>query len=537
MTTDVKTDEGAVERLQEAAPAQLSMAWLDEHRDDMVLALEEHGRTLVCSRLGFSVNTVRTWERRRGLLGQSVAAEEEAPDSPVGGRATNEITRMVHLESIKANPWQPRKSVDPEYLRSLAESILLHGLLQVPIGRPSETGVQLAFGHQRIDAIRILAYQGQWEGGAPILLRDLTDQEMAVFALEENAKRKDINQLEQLRVYRKVIDDGLMNVTELADSIGLARSTVSNNLRILALPDVALEKVGTGEMGFHAAREFLCFDATEHDHNDDIEAVVEGIAGRPNSYVDPGPANWSVKNVRAKISQRVVEGNATAWRAVYKKDVRSRYAAPMFDTDAFQSEYPRMVHNIPGYGDKSHPWTCNVKEWQRRQGQETRKANEAAAKRPVSQGTQEQRHEERWQAAKEEEAQRVAARREVEEKEDQAIAQDVHFADATSLLRSVAEALMMKQHRHGYAKTSTYQYPDLWYEYSTTARVRELLKMDPEDDIHVAIRFTKHIYNDPASPRVTLESAITERLGELNGAQLQELVGQLVAYTRREFRE
>ena len=370
MTTETTPAIEAMERLLTEAPDTLTMAWLDDHKDSMVSALAAFGRSNVCGALDFSRNTVRTWERRRGLLPQSLAKEQEATP-PVDG--TESLDTFIPLDVIEPNPWQSRKTMDPEDLLTLADSIDASGLLQVPIGRRREHGVvQLAFGHRRVEAIRLLASQGKWQGGVPIVLRDLTDQQMAIFALEENAKRKDINPLEQLQSYRKVIDDGLMNVSQLADSVGQARPTVSNNLRILNLTTTALEEFRIGNLGTHAAKDLLCFWEADHSHGDEIDAVIKAIK---NTYT--GVPDWSIKSVRQHIHNRVSGSYAQAWRPLDKKAL-SGYGHPNFDVESFKQEFPSLVHNIPhSDGEGSMAWTCNVREWRRLQSAATRAATKA----------------------------------------------------------------------------------------------------------------------------------------------------------------
>ena len=370
MTTETTPGKEAIERLRAEAPDTMTMAWLDDHKDNMVSALATYGRTAVCSDLGFSRNTVRTWETRRGLLPQSLAKEQEATP-PVDG--TESLDTFIPLDGIEPNPWQSRKTMDPEDLLTLADSIDASGLLQVPIGRRREHGVvQLAFGHRRVEAIRLLVKQGKWQGGVPIVLRDLTDQQMAIFALEENAKRKDINPLEQLQSYRKVIDDGLMNVAQLADSVGQARPTVSNNLRILNLTTTALEEFSIGHLGTHAAKDLLCFWEADHSHGDEIDAVIKAIK---NTYT--GVPDWSIKSVRQHIHNRVSGSYAQAWRPL-DKEALSGYGHPNFDVESFKQEFPSLVHNIPdSVGEGSMAWTCNVREWRRLQSAATRAATKA----------------------------------------------------------------------------------------------------------------------------------------------------------------
>ena len=268
---------------------------------------------------------------------------------------------LIPLDSIEPNPWQARKTVNPEELAKLAESIAASGLLQTPMGRRLESGtVQLAFGHRRVKAIRMLAKRGLWKWGAPVILKDLTDQEMAILTLEENAKREDISFLEQLQAYKRVIDDGLLTITALAHKVGLERSTVSNNLRLLNLPEAALERLGSQKMSAHAARELLTFCAPDHSHKASIMGVIESIE-------DPGrdAPDWKVQSVRREIRRRVVVHEKNSWRPL-TKDVAYGMPRPAFDTDAFALEFPTDVHTFPApRGELGERWTCNVAEWRR----------------------------------------------------------------------------------------------------------------------------------------------------------------------------
>ncbi len=268
---------------------------------------------------------------------------------------------LIPLDSIEANPWQARKTVSLEGLAKLAESIATSGLLQIPIGRRLESGtVQLAFGHRRVEAIRMLAKSGLWNGGVPVILKDLADQDLAILALEENAKREDISFLEQLQAYKRVIDDGLLTITALAERLGLDRSTVSNNLRLLNLPEAALERLGSQEMSAHAARELLIFCASDHSQEADIMGVIEGIESPGRDALD-----WRVQSVRSEIRRRITMHGKNSWRPL-TRDVAYGMPLPSFDTGAFAREFPTYVHTFPAsQGDRGERWTCNVAEWRR----------------------------------------------------------------------------------------------------------------------------------------------------------------------------
>ena len=393
MATVLENVEDTLERLRKDLPSTFSMEWLDEHREDAAKALAEVGLSSVSTALGVSINTLKTWRRRRGLSPQGGSHHQE--DTPLVYAGASGAT-VVALDLIEDNPWQPRKTIELDDLEALAGSIGTSGLLQVPIGRLRTSGrVQLAFGHRRVAAIRLLAEAGKWEGGAPIVLKELTDQQMALFALEENAKRKDINQLEQYLGYQKVVQDNLLSVTELADSVGLARSTVSNNLRILNLPGEALEHFRNGNLSAHAARELLVLWAPDHDHTDDISAILRSIE---NTYSYDGSPDWSVKAVRKRITDRVRSGKREGWRPLYARETNtaggsyiwsssgSSYDLPTFDIEAFAKEHPTKVHNIPTSEQGATAWTCHVREWRRLQSAATRAETKAMDEPPKLRG-------------------------------------------------------------------------------------------------------------------------------------------------------
>ena len=373
VTASKERTKETMERLKESLPGVFTMDWLDAHREDVAQALEEIGATAVGRDLGISVNSLRTWRKRRGLPSRRGAVE--APAQEASPQPEQAGYTMVDLELIDDNPWQPRKTIDRESLEELAVSIDVSGLLQAPVGRRRPDGrVQLAFGHRRVAAVRVLAEQGKWQGGAPVVLKDLTDTQMALFALEENAKRKDISPLEQHRGYQKVIDDGLMTMTELAESVGLHLSTVSNNLRLLKLPKEVLAHFENGDLAAHAARELLVLTAPDHGHKDAILAVIKSIE-RMGSYYGGGAPDWSTKSVRRRIHEQVSQGlSGRGWRPLWAARANrsgyvdhggGAYAPPTFDVEAFTKEHPTRVHHIPDGEKASSTWTCHVREWQR----------------------------------------------------------------------------------------------------------------------------------------------------------------------------
>ena len=302
--------------------------------------------------------------------------------------AENEKLQVVDPGDIVDNPYQPRESIDPDRLEELKISIDVHGLLEPPVGRwkPGEADtLELAFGHRRVAAVRQLVEAGEWEGGVAVLIRDLTDAQMALTALTENSEREDLTPIETIRAYRRTLDAiPELSKTELAESLGVGRSTLVNNLRILKLPAVVLDRVQSGEMTPRAARVFLCLMNDDHAHVDDMEWVVRNVG---DTRLGEAP-DWRVDHVRQMIRQRVVS-NDREWRPLearpqadkraYEYGASNAGQETTFDTEAFGAELPAKCHTVPNYeGTSGRLWTCDAREWRKRQSAATRAANKDA---------------------------------------------------------------------------------------------------------------------------------------------------------------
>ncbi len=277
--------------------------------------------------------------------------------------------------------------IEPEALQELADSIREIGLLQAPLARRDTIRgrFQLAFGHRRVAAIRLLHQQGAWDAHVEIDIAELTDKQMVVMGLTENERRKELSQIEIARAYKRTIADTGITAQELANQVGIDRSTLSNYLRVLELPDFVLEHVESGALGIAVAMELLALQNADHAHDDVLENVVNGIVKPIPWASQQQPPDWRKGNVRTMIADRVAHAE-TEFRPLspssgYATGPAGREAN--FDFEAFAAERPHLVHTIPaGSGNQpnaSRNWTCDVKGWRREQTKATREANQAAA--------------------------------------------------------------------------------------------------------------------------------------------------------------
>lgn len=169
------------------------------------------------------------------------------------------MATLFPLADILPNPWQYRQAENAEHIQQLAESIAASGMLQIPTGRLVDGKAQLAFGHSRLSAYKLLAAgdpAGKWSL-MPVNIEDLTNEQMATFAIAENVDRRDPNPLEIARAMLRYRDEFKKSSEEIGKMFGLSSSAVRNKLRLLELPEKVLESFSAGDLKEGAARELL----------------------------------------------------------------------------------------------------------------------------------------------------------------------------------------------------------------------------------------------------------------------------------------
>jgi len=172
-------------------------------------------------------------EKRRGL-GRGL-------ELLVGGEGRSELAHLP-VETIHANPRQPRKRFDHESTSALADSIRAQGLVQPVVVRPREAGGwELIAGERRWRAAR--------EAGVPTvpaMVREADDRDSILLGLVENVAREQLSAVEEARAYALLMDEFELSLGELGERVGKSKPTVSNRLRLLELTDVERGELSEG---------------------------------------------------------------------------------------------------------------------------------------------------------------------------------------------------------------------------------------------------------------------------------------------------
>ena len=158
----------------------------------------------------------------------------------------------ISLEEIKKNPYQPRTYFNEEKLNELKESIEINGLLQPIILKKAVKGYYIIAGERRYRAFELL---GRKE--IPAIIKEMTDEEMMVFAVLENLQREDLSALEESESYKNLMDKMSLNQEELAKKLGKSRPYIANSLRLLKLPAEIKNKLEQGVISAAHARTLL----------------------------------------------------------------------------------------------------------------------------------------------------------------------------------------------------------------------------------------------------------------------------------------
>jgi ParB family transcriptional regulator, chromosome partitioning protein len=238
--------------------------------------------------------------------------------------------RELPTELIKPNPNQPRTKIDPEALSGLASSIEANGVVQPLLVRPLADGsYELIAGERR--------WRAAQEAGlakVPAVIRDQELAERLQVALIENMVREDLNPVDEARACAALVDELGLSKEELARRVGRSRPAVSNLIRLLDLPDEALELLESGELSEGHGKALL---------------GAEGNDVRRRLARDAARSGWSVRETenRARLASQPKRNRAAA----AGKSLSAEQAEALRDAeDKLESAFGRELRLRPKGG-------------------------------------------------------------------------------------------------------------------------------------------------------------------------------------------
>jgi len=195
-------------------------------------------------------------------------------DSNNAGSSSSYMT--IRLSRLEPRSDQPRKNFDEEGLRSLADSIAAHGVLQPLLVRESGNGFyQIVAGERRFRAAKIAGLSE-----IPVIVISPDEATTAQLALVENVQREDLNPVEEALAYRELSEVWEMTQEEIAAKIGKSRSAVANMMRLTDLPEKTLALLRDGKISVGHAKALLGLAAPEETDALAALAARDGLSVR-----------------------------------------------------------------------------------------------------------------------------------------------------------------------------------------------------------------------------------------------------------------
>jgi ParB family chromosome partitioning protein len=181
----------------------------------------------------------------------------------------------LSLDEIRPNPIQPRKSIDRDKLAELSESIKVHGLISPILVRKFNTKYEIIAGERRFHACKLAGIER-----VPVIVKDVSDDDSFRLSLIENLQREDLNPMEETEAYYTLKEQFGLTHQEIAESVMKDRSTVTNALRLIGLPEEMKSALREGTITPGHARAILMLDTEEARLSLFNKIIAKGISVR-----------------------------------------------------------------------------------------------------------------------------------------------------------------------------------------------------------------------------------------------------------------
>jgi ParB family chromosome partitioning protein len=258
-------------------------------------------------------------QRRRSALGQGLSAL--IPLKTEISEYESKLVVSLPIDSLYPNPNQPRRIFSSDSLTELSKSIQEKGIIQPLIVRPKSSGLyEIIAGERRWRAAQLIGYSM-----IPCLIKDINEAESLELALIENIQREDLNALDTAEAYEKLIDYFSYTQETLSQKIGKDRSSITNYLRLLKLPDPVKQLLREEKISMGHAKVLLSLDdmqaqlaasqkvVTKKISVRDLEKIVQNFrsnkVSRKQTSTGSAPSSLEIALSRFFSTKVIVRGN------------------------------------------------------------------------------------------------------------------------------------------------------------------------------------------------------------------------------------
>ena len=226
---------------------------------------------------------------------------------------------QISIEKIKPNPDQPRTRFNESELEELSESIRENGVLQPLLVRKRGNKYEIIAGERRYQASKMAGLDT-----LPVIIKDVDDQKVLELALIENLQRSDLNPIEEAKGYKRLIKTSGMTQEALSRAVSKSRSTITNSLRLLDLPEPVQDLLFEGELTAGHARAILAVPYEDARIKLAEKVVAEGLSVRATENLAPLFSVGDTPKAPRPVTPQSYKKAARVLRQLFNTNVKVR---------------------------------------------------------------------------------------------------------------------------------------------------------------------------------------------------------------------
>ena len=250
-----------------------------------------------------------------GMNEKSVSNKEKEKKNASSEKTGGET--LVNITKVEPNREQPRKNFDEDALEELAESIKQFGLLQPILVQDRKTYYEIIAGERRWRAAKKAGLKE-----VPVIIKNLTEQEIVEISLIENIQREDLNPIEEAQAYKRLLTEFNLKQDEVAERVAKSRTAVTNSMRLLKLCDDVQQMIIDGMISTGHARALIPIEDAEQQYQiaqrifdeklsvRDVEKLIKNI-GKPSKIKKAILTDKSLEAVYQDIEENLKQKLST----------------------------------------------------------------------------------------------------------------------------------------------------------------------------------------------------------------------------------
>ncbi len=286
------------------------------------------------------------------LIPTNVMMESEVKHATVSTASSAEEgkdgTLMVKLSKVEPNREQPRKNFDEDSLQELAESLKQFGMLQPILVQNRGDYYEIIAGERRWRAAKIAGLKE-----VPVIVRELTDQEIVEISLIENIQREDLNPIEEAQAYKRLLTEFHLKQDEVAERVSKSRTSVTNSMRLLKLCDEVQKMVVDDMISTGHARALISIEDPEEQYLiaqkifdeklsvREVEKLVKDLHKPPKP---PKEENKTLQAIYQEISERLKQSLSTKVSVSAKQNGAGKIEIEFYNHE----DLDRLLERITG---------------------------------------------------------------------------------------------------------------------------------------------------------------------------------------------